>query len=125
MRVATETLSQLTNLMAIVSAPPIQTATVRHVEVLLLQPQVLMVVVITSTGGVSKRVLTFERSVDPTSIRFLDWQHPNDLTLSSWGERSTSSSAIWNSLTSVPRPMRTNLSGFRRPDLMSCARRLL
>ena len=60
MRVATETLSQLTNLMAIVSAPPIQTATVRHVEVLLLQPQVLMVVVITSTGGVSKRVFTFE-----------------------------------------------------------------
>jgi heat-inducible transcriptional repressor len=64
MRVATATLSQLTNLMAIVSAPPIQTATVRHVEVLLLQPQVLMVVVITSTGGVSKRVFTFERPVD-------------------------------------------------------------
>ena len=50
--------------MAIVSAPPIQTATVRHVEVLLLQPQVLMVVMITSTGGVSKRVFTFERPVD-------------------------------------------------------------
>jgi heat-inducible transcriptional repressor len=65
MRVATETLSQLTNLMAIVSAPSIQTATVRHVEVLLLQPQVLMVVVITSTGGVSKRIFTFERQVDP------------------------------------------------------------
>ena len=65
MRVATETLSQLTNLMAIVSAPPIQTATVRHIEVLLLQPQVLMVVVITSTGGVSKRVFTFDRPVDP------------------------------------------------------------
>jgi heat-inducible transcriptional repressor len=65
MRVATETLSQLTNLMAIVSAPPIQTTTIRHVEVLLLQPQVLMVVVITSTGGVSKRVFTFERPVDP------------------------------------------------------------
>jgi heat-inducible transcriptional repressor len=64
MRVATETLSQLTNLMAIVSAPPIQTATIRHVEVLLLQPQVLMVVVITSTGGVSKRVFAFERAVD-------------------------------------------------------------
>ncbi len=64
MRVATETLSQLTNLMAIVSAPPIQTTTVRHVEVLLLQPQVLMTVVITSTGGVSKRVFTFERPID-------------------------------------------------------------
>jgi len=65
MRTATETLSQLTNLLAIVSAPPIATTTVRHVEVLLLQPQVLMVVVITSTGGVSKRVFTFERPVDP------------------------------------------------------------
>jgi heat-inducible transcriptional repressor len=65
MRVATETLSQLTNLMAIVSAPPLQTATIRHIELLLLQPQVLMVVVITSTGGVSKRVFTFERPIDP------------------------------------------------------------
>jgi len=65
MRATTETLSQVTNLLAIVSAPPIYTATIRHVEVLLLQPQVLMVVVITSTGGVSKKVITFDRPVDP------------------------------------------------------------
>ena len=65
MRVTTETLSQVTNLLAIVSAPPIHTTTLRHVEVLPLQPQVLMVVVITSTGGVSKRVFTFDRPVDP------------------------------------------------------------
>jgi heat-inducible transcriptional repressor len=65
MRVTTETLSQVTNLLAIVSAPPLETATVRHVEVLLLQPQVLMVVVITSTGGVSKRMFAFEHPVDP------------------------------------------------------------
>jgi heat-inducible transcriptional repressor len=65
MRVTTETLSQVTNLLAIVSAPPIATTTLRHVEVLPLQPQVLMVVVITSTGGVSKRVFTFEEPVDP------------------------------------------------------------
>jgi heat-inducible transcriptional repressor len=64
MRVTTETLSQVTNLLAIVSAPPIDTATIRHVEVLLLQPQVLMVVVITSTGGVTKKVFPFERPVD-------------------------------------------------------------
>ena len=78
MRLTTETLSQVTDLLAIVSAPPIQTTTIRHVEVLLLQPQVLMVVIITSTGGVSKRVFTFERPVDagprrlggrPTSTR--------------------------------------------------------
>jgi heat-inducible transcriptional repressor len=65
MRVTTETLSQVNNLLAIVSAPPLETATVRHVEVLLLQPQVLMVVVITSTGGVSKRMFASERPVDP------------------------------------------------------------
>jgi heat-inducible transcriptional repressor len=64
MRATTETLSQVSNLLAIVSAPPIDTATIRHVEVLLLQPQVLMVVVITSTGGVTKKVVTFERPVD-------------------------------------------------------------
>jgi heat-inducible transcriptional repressor len=65
MRMTTETLSQVTNLLAIVSAPPIATTTIRHIEVLPLQPQVLMVVIITSTGGVSKRVFTFERPVDP------------------------------------------------------------
>jgi len=65
MRVTTETLSQVTNLLAIVSAPPINSTTIRHVEVLVLQPQVLMVVIITSTGGVSKRVFTFDTPVDP------------------------------------------------------------
>jgi heat-inducible transcriptional repressor len=65
MRLTSETLSQVTDLLAIVSAPPIQTTTIRHVEVLLLQPQVLMVVIITSTGGVSKRVFTYDRPVDP------------------------------------------------------------
>jgi heat-inducible transcriptional repressor len=65
MRITTETLSQVTNLLAIVTAPPIETSTIRHVEVLLLQPQVLMVVVITSTGGVTKRLFTFARPVDP------------------------------------------------------------
>jgi heat-inducible transcriptional repressor len=65
MRVTTEALSQVTNLLAIVTAPPIETSTIRHIEVLALQPQVLMVVVITSTGGVTKRLFTFGRPVDP------------------------------------------------------------
>jgi heat-inducible transcriptional repressor len=65
MRVTTETLSQVTNLLAIVSAPPLDTATIRRIEVLTLQPQVLMVVIITSTGGVSKRVFTYDAPVDP------------------------------------------------------------
>ncbi len=64
-KVTTETLSQVTDLLAIVSAPPIDTSTIRHIEVLLLQPQVVMVVVITSTGGVTKRLITFSSPVDP------------------------------------------------------------
>jgi heat-inducible transcriptional repressor len=65
MRTTTEQLSQVTNLLAIVSAPPIGTTTIRHIEVLLLQPQVAMVVVITSTGGVTKRVISYGQPVDP------------------------------------------------------------
>jgi heat-inducible transcriptional repressor len=64
MRRTTEALSQVTNLLAIVSAPPIATTTIRHIEVLVLQPQVLMVVIITSTGGVSKRMFTLDHPVD-------------------------------------------------------------
>jgi heat-inducible transcriptional repressor len=60
----TEMLSQVTRLLALVSAPPLETAAVRHVEVLLLQPQTVMVVVITSTGGVTKRVFTYGSPVD-------------------------------------------------------------
>jgi heat-inducible transcriptional repressor len=65
MRATTETLSQMTNLLAVVSAPSINTATIRHVEVLALQPQLVLVVIITSAGNVSKMFATFERAVDP------------------------------------------------------------
>jgi heat-inducible transcriptional repressor len=64
MRATSEQLSQVTNLLALVTAPPIETATIRRVEVLLLQPQVAMVVVITSTGGVTKRVISYDAPVD-------------------------------------------------------------
>ncbi|MDP8943208.1 MAG: heat-inducible transcriptional repressor HrcA [Actinomycetota bacterium] len=70
MRATSEQVSQVTDLLAVVSAPPIETTTIRHVEVLLLQPQVVMVVVITSTGGVTKRVSTHDRTVDPGLV---DW----------------------------------------------------
>jgi heat-inducible transcriptional repressor len=64
MRTTTETLSQMTNLLAVVSAPSPNTATIRHIEVLALQPQVVLVVIITSAGNVSKMFATFERAVD-------------------------------------------------------------
>ena len=49
----------MTRLLALVSAPPLEAATVRHVDVLQLQPNVVMVVVITSTGGVAKQRYVF------------------------------------------------------------------
>jgi heat-inducible transcriptional repressor len=70
LRATTEQLSQVTDLLALVTAPPIETATIRRVEVLALQPQVAMVVVITSTGGVTKRVVSFEGALDRG---LLDW----------------------------------------------------
>jgi heat-inducible transcriptional repressor len=70
MRATTEQLSQVTNLLALVTAPPIETATIHRVEVLLLQPQVAMVVVITSTGGVTKRLISYDAPLDPGLV---DW----------------------------------------------------
>ncbi len=66
----TDMLSELTRLLALVSAPAVETATVRHVEVLLLQPHIVMAVVITSAGSVAKRLFQFEQSVDPGLV---DW----------------------------------------------------
>lgn len=65
LKATTEMLSQVTRLLAVVSAPPIQAATVRHVEVLLLQPDVVLVVVIASTGSVTDLRFAFQEPVDP------------------------------------------------------------
>ena len=63
-RETTTTLSQITDLVALVTAPPLHTATIHRIEVLRLQPKVVMVVVIASNGGVTKRVFTFDDEVD-------------------------------------------------------------
>ncbi len=65
LQATTEMLSDMTRLLALVSAPPLEAATVRHVEVLQLQQNVAMVVVITSSGGVSKRLFTTTEPLDP------------------------------------------------------------
>ena len=70
LRSTTETLSQATRLLALVSAPALESASVRHVEVLLLQPQLVIVVVITSTGGVTKRAATFTEPIDPGLVNW-------------------------------------------------------
>jgi heat-inducible transcriptional repressor len=63
-RDTTAALSRITDLVALVSAPPLHTATIHRVEVLRLQPRTVMVVVIASNGGVTKRVFTFPSEVD-------------------------------------------------------------
>ena len=66
----TDMLSQVTRLLALVSAPPIETATVRHVEVLLLQPQVLMAVA-HHLGGVGHKAIVLVRwPVDPGLVEW-------------------------------------------------------
>jgi heat-inducible transcriptional repressor len=65
LQATTEKLARATRLLALVSGPPLEATTVRHAEVLLLKPERVMVVVITSTGGVSKRIFDFEEPVDP------------------------------------------------------------
>ena len=77
LQATTEMLSELTRLLALVSAPPVGTASVRHVEVILLQPQVVMVVVIASTGSVTKRVYRFAELVDPGLVNWAT-QYLND-----------------------------------------------
>jgi heat-inducible transcriptional repressor len=64
LRATTETLSELSDLLAIATAPAIDSATIRRIEVLTLQPSVVMVVIITSSGGVSKYVGAFEGPID-------------------------------------------------------------
>jgi heat-inducible transcriptional repressor len=70
LRTTTESLSRTTRLLALVSAPSLETATIRHVEVLALQPTSVMVVVITSTGGVTKRVFRLDA---PADAGLLQW----------------------------------------------------
>ena len=65
LRVTTESLSEITNLLAVATAPALDSATIRHIEVLTLQPSVVLVVIISSAGGVSKFVCAFDEAVDP------------------------------------------------------------
>jgi heat-inducible transcriptional repressor len=64
LRATTEALASMTQLLAAVSAPSLGTTVVRHVELLRLQPNVVMAVVITATGGVAKRLFVFDGPVD-------------------------------------------------------------
>lgn len=70
MRVTTMALSQVTDLLALATAPPASTAHIHRVAVLLLQPRVVMVVVIASNGAVTKRVFPFAQELDPGLVEW-------------------------------------------------------
>lgn len=69
-RQTTETLAEANSLMALVSAPPLESEEILRVELVPLQPTKVMVVVITSTGNVTKRQFEFERPVDAGLVRW-------------------------------------------------------
>lgn len=70
MQEATSALAQMTDLLALVVAPPLGTARIHRVEALLLQPEVVMVIVITSAGDVTRRAFTFASPVDPGLVEW-------------------------------------------------------
>jgi heat-inducible transcriptional repressor len=70
MRETTAALAQVTDLMALATAPAPTTATIHRVEVLRLQPTKVMAIAIASTGAVAKRVFDFERPVDPGLVEW-------------------------------------------------------
>lgn len=65
LRTAAAMLARTTGLLALVSAPLEDNSVIKHVEVLQLHPEIVMVVVITASGGITKRVAVFDGPVDP------------------------------------------------------------
>jgi heat-inducible transcriptional repressor len=70
MRETTAALAQVTDLVAMATAPQLATATIHRVEVLRLQPSTVVVIAIASTGEVARRVFEFDRPVDPGLVEW-------------------------------------------------------
>jgi heat-inducible transcriptional repressor len=71
LRQTTAALASVTDLMALVTAPPPSlAATIHRVEVLLLQPTRVVTIAIASTGAVAKRVFDFD---DPVDSGLVEW----------------------------------------------------
>ena len=71
MRETTAALAQVTDLVAMATAPqPSLTATIHRVEVLRLQPHKVVVIAIASTGDVARRVFEFGGPVDPGLVEW-------------------------------------------------------
>jgi heat-inducible transcriptional repressor len=70
LRETAEALSRVTELLAVVTAPAVTTSAIRHIEVLALQPRLVMVVIITTSGQVTKRIFHFASPVDEGLAEF-------------------------------------------------------
>jgi heat-inducible transcriptional repressor len=70
LRQTSEAMSEATNLLALVVAPLASGARLRHVELILLQNALVMIVFILSTGRVSKAIVDFSDPVDPGMVEW-------------------------------------------------------
>ena len=71
MRETTAALAQVTDLVAMATAPaPSVAATIHRVEVLRLTPAKVVVIAIASTGDVARRVFEFDHAVDPGLVEW-------------------------------------------------------
>jgi heat-inducible transcriptional repressor len=70
MRETTAALAQVTDLVAMATAPRLATATIHRVEVLRLTPTKVVVIAIASTGDVARRVFEFGGAVDPGLVEW-------------------------------------------------------
>lgn len=70
LREATSILARATGFLAMASLPTQGNAAIRHIEVLRLNPDLILVVVITATGGVIKRLFMFDEPVDSGLINW-------------------------------------------------------
>jgi heat-inducible transcriptional repressor len=71
LRETTAALASVTDLMALVTAPPPSlAATIHRVEVLRLQPTRIVAIAIASSGAVAKRVFDFDEPVDPGLVEW-------------------------------------------------------
>lgn len=69
-RETTDSLAEVTELMALISAPPLTNDEILRIELIGLQPRTVMLVVITSSGNVSKRKFEFDREVDGGLVKW-------------------------------------------------------
>jgi heat-inducible transcriptional repressor len=94
LRETTAALAQANDLLALVTAPPVSSATIHRIEILTLQPRVVAVVAIASNGELFKRVFTFPEPVDSGLVNWASAFLQERLAGAAIGSRSLRSRLI-------------------------------